>query len=86
LKDGGRGGGGGGGRGGGGGGGGIQNQKQEPDTNNGEKSPAPKLRKISKRHAETSPIEHEAFVPDVPQKVKVEDVKTKLSCETSLKK
>ena len=72
---------------GGGGGGGIQNQKQEPDTNNGEKSPAPKLRKSAKgMQTETSPIEHEAFVPDVPQKVKVEDVKTKLSCETSLKK
>ena len=29
--------------------------------------------------------ENEAFVRDFPQKVKVEDVKTKLSCETSLK-
>ena len=29
--------------------------------------------------------ENEAFVRDIPRKVKVEDVKTKLSCETSLK-
>ena len=29
--------------------------------------------------------ENEAFVRDLPQKVKVKDVKTKLSCETSLK-
>ena len=34
----------------------------------------------------TSTCENEAFVWDLPQKVKVEDVKTKLSCETSLKK
>ena len=30
--------------------------------------------------------ENEAFVRDLPQKVKVKDVKTKLSCETSFKK
>ena len=30
--------------------------------------------------------ENEAFVRDLPEKVKVEDVNTKLSCETSLKK
>jgi len=29
---------------------------------------------------------NQASVRDFPQKVKVEDVKTKLSCETSLKK
>ena len=34
---------------------------------------------------DTSRCENEAFVRDNPQKVKVEDVKTKLSCETSLK-
>ena len=35
---------------------------------------------------ESGRCENEAFVRDIPQKVKAEDVKTKLSCETSLKK
>ena len=35
---------------------------------------------------ETWRCEHRAFVRDIPPKVRVEDVKTKLSCETSLKK
>jgi len=34
---------------------------------------------------QTSTCENEAFVRDFPQKLKVEDVKAKLSCETSLK-
>ena len=36
--------------------------------------------------SESGRCETEAFVRDFPQKVKVEDVKPKLSCETSLKK
>ena len=36
--------------------------------------------------SESGRCENEAFVRDIPQKVKVEDVKTKLLCETSLKK
>ena len=32
------------------------------------------------------PPKDEALVRDLPQNLKVEDVKTKLSCETSLKK
>ena len=35
--------------------------------------------------SDSGKCETEAFVRDLPQKVKVEDVKTKLSCETSLK-
>ena len=34
--------------------------------------------------SESGRCENEAFVRDIPQKVKVEDVKTKLSRETSL--
>ena len=36
--------------------------------------------------SESARCESEAFVRDLPEKVKVEDVKTKLSCETCLKK
>ena len=36
--------------------------------------------------SDSGKCETEAFVWDVPQKMKVKDVKTKLSCETSLKK
>ena len=36
--------------------------------------------------SESGRCENEAFVRDLPEKVKVEDVKTKLSCETCLKK
>ena len=36
--------------------------------------------------SERGRCENEAFVRDLPEKVKVEDVKTKLSCETCLKK
>ena len=41
-----------------------------------------RVRRPSKR--ESGRCENEAFVRDVPQKVKVEDVKTKLSCETKV--
>jgi len=34
---------------------------------------------------ESGRYENETFVPDFPQKLNVEDVKMKLSCETSLK-
>ena len=36
--------------------------------------------------SESGRCENEAFVRDLPEKVKVQDVKTKLSCETCLKK
>ena len=36
--------------------------------------------------SESGRCENEAFVRDIPPKAKVEDVKTKLSCETSLQK
>jgi hypothetical protein len=37
-------------------------------------------------HVNTSDLSSHFFLPDFPQKLQVEDVKTKLSCETSLKK